>query len=98
MKRKWFVSGSATISVYTVVYAETEEEARELAAEQPVQTFCHYCSTGSPKEERRARVREAAAAFMSQNSELLHRLEEWVTSGEIDAEPQIERLSHEDHE
>ncbi len=50
-KRKYKVSGSVTISVYTEVEATSKAEAVRLAQEHPMQSFCHQCSTGSPDEE-----------------------------------------------
>lgn len=49
--KKFRVCGVITISVYTEVEAETPEEARKLAEEQPVMTLCHYCVSGEPDRE-----------------------------------------------
>lgn len=65
--KKWAVRTVATISIHTIVEAETEAEAKDLAMDRGMQSFCNQCSDGNPAEE-------------------------WTTSGELDGEPQEERI------
>ena len=48
---KYIVSGIVTVSIYTEVIAETEEEALKLAGDQPMMSFCNQCSRGTPEDE-----------------------------------------------
>lgn len=41
---KFIVSANVTISVWTEVEADTEQEAMALAEDRPMQTLCHQCS------------------------------------------------------
>ena len=49
-KRKYRVSGSIKIGVYTEVEASSKAEAVRLAQEHPVLALCHECTTGSADE------------------------------------------------
>lgn len=42
---KYRVSALVTISVWTDVEADSEEEAKEIAEERPLQGLCHQCSS-----------------------------------------------------
>lgn len=48
---KFSVSGEVTISVHTDVEAETEEEAKKIAADRGTQSFCYQCARGEPEQE-----------------------------------------------
>lgn len=48
---KYIVTGMITISIYTKVEADSEEEARKKAMENGVIGLCHQCSAGHPSEE-----------------------------------------------
>lgn len=48
---KRVVSTTVTISIYTKVDADSDEEAKELAMERPLMRFCHQCSAGKPDKE-----------------------------------------------
>lgn len=49
-KRRFRVIGTMTISVHAVVEAKDESEARELAEDLGVQSFCYQCSSGDQEE------------------------------------------------
>jgi hypothetical protein len=51
VKRKYRVCADVTISVSTVVEAESKEQAIEMAQEREMQGLCHQCSTGNDREE-----------------------------------------------
>lgn len=40
------VTGQVTISCYVDIAAETEERAKRLAVDAPMQTFCNSCASG----------------------------------------------------
>lgn len=42
----YYISAQVTVSIFTRVEASSEEEALELAADRPMQGFCHQCATG----------------------------------------------------
>lgn len=42
---KFRFSASVTISISTVVEADTEEEAWKIAREREMQSFCYYCTS-----------------------------------------------------
>jgi hypothetical protein len=48
---KFRVSSMVTISIYTDVEAETEEEAIDAASERPMMALCHQCSGGGESRE-----------------------------------------------
>lgn len=43
---KYIVSGTITISCMVEVEANSEAEARELAADAPMKAFCNHCASG----------------------------------------------------
>lgn len=45
---KFTVSGHVTISVNTDVVAKSRAEAKRIAAERGMMSFCHQCATGEP--------------------------------------------------
>lgn len=47
----YLVSGEMTISVHTLVQANSENEAIEAAGDHPVVGLCHQCASGNPQEE-----------------------------------------------
>ena len=49
--KKYIVTGLVTISVHTEVFAETAEDAIEMAQERPLQSICHYCSGQKPVDQ-----------------------------------------------
>lgn len=49
--RKWIVTGEVTISVLTEVEAASEAEAKSIANERGMMSFCHKCARGNPSEE-----------------------------------------------
>lgn len=51
MSRRWRVVAEVTISVHTDVEAETEEQAREIAAERSVMRLCWSCSSKDGTEQ-----------------------------------------------
>lgn len=50
---KYRVRALVTISVWTDVEANNEEEANELAEERPLQGLCHQCGSARFKEGER---------------------------------------------
>jgi hypothetical protein len=61
-----------TISVHTTVYADSPEEAKEIALkERSPMSLCYQCSHGEPESE-------------------------WVTSGELDGEPDVQDVEEEE--
>lgn len=66
---RYIVNGHVTVSISTTVEAKSVREAKRLALEQPMQSFCSQCSSGHD--------------------------EQWVTSGELDGEPQIDSVEEE---
>jgi len=48
MKKKYRFSAEVTISVWTEVEAESEEEARDIALGNPMMDLCGYCSQMQP--------------------------------------------------
>jgi hypothetical protein len=45
---RYTVNGHLTISISTTVEAKSVREAKRLALEQPLQDFCHQCSSADP--------------------------------------------------
>jgi hypothetical protein len=45
------VVGSVTISVSTLVRAENEEDAKDIASDRPMMSLCHQCATGEDAVE-----------------------------------------------
>lgn len=43
---KYRVSAAVTISVWTEVEAESEEQAKATAEDRPMQRLCHQCADG----------------------------------------------------
>lgn len=48
---KYQVNGTATISMHTVVEADSPEEAKEIAQERAVQGLCHGCANARGADE-----------------------------------------------
>lgn len=48
---KYLISAEVTISVHTVVEAESEKEAKEIAAGRSLVELCHMCAEGDEDEE-----------------------------------------------
>lgn len=49
--KKFYVRASVTISLQTIVMAESEEEVLEIAANRPTVSLCWGCAKGSPEVE-----------------------------------------------
>lgn len=63
--KRYRVTANVTISVSTIVHAQSASAAKKLAEKRGMMSLCHQCA-GSESETH-----------------------EWVTSGEIDGEPEI---------
>jgi hypothetical protein len=50
MKRKYTVSGQVSVSCYTIVEAESEEEAMAIAAERGMATLTIHACSDRPEE------------------------------------------------
>lgn len=50
-KKCYRVAAEVTISVSTVVYASSKEEAKRLAGEHPMMSLCHVCASGEDDKE-----------------------------------------------
>jgi hypothetical protein len=44
-KKLWSIGGTASVSLCTEVWADTLEEAKEIAEQRAVQSICHQCSS-----------------------------------------------------
>lgn len=47
---RYMVTGEMTISVHGYVDADSPEEAKKLAEDMPLQTFCNQCANGNDDE------------------------------------------------
>lgn len=50
-KKRWLVTGEVTISVHTIVEAETEVEAKLLADNRMMPSLCHHCGNDDGNTE-----------------------------------------------
>lgn len=50
MKRRYLVTGEATISVQVVIEADSATEARTIAEGCPMKSICYHCASASEGE------------------------------------------------
>lgn len=48
---KFLVGGEITISMHTIVEAETVEEAKEIASQRPLMSLCWSCSDSKEADQ-----------------------------------------------